>query len=104
MFKETGSAGMEDYNFWQDFFDTYQSLPDWLKTLWLLIPPGFVLALIWLFRRRAGRASDGELLYTVCREPGGLIQIYRHGLPEDADPDLLVLEHQAGAEDPQRLG
>jgi len=107
MFKETGSAGMEDYNFWADLLDTFQSSADWIKALWLTIPPGFVLALIWLFRRRMAPADalEGELLYTVRREPDGLIQIYRHGFLDDANPDLLVLEHQADAsEDPQRLG
>lgn len=32
---------MEPYNFWQDFFDTYQSLNDWIKALWLIVPPVF---------------------------------------------------------------
>ncbi len=105
MFRETGSAGMEDYNFWADLLDTFQSSADWIKALWLLIPPAFVLALIWLFRRRVARtdAVDGELLFTVCREPGGLIQIYRYGLPDDADPELVLLARQP-AEDPQRPG
>ena len=42
---------MEDYNFWQDFFDTYQSLPDWMKALWLIVPPAFLLGLIALIMR-----------------------------------------------------
>lgn len=37
---------MGDYHFWQDFFDTYQSLSDWMKFAWLLVPPGFVLGLV----------------------------------------------------------
>ena len=32
---------MESYSFWQDFFDTYQSLSDWMKFAWLVVPPGF---------------------------------------------------------------
>ena len=80
---------MEDYNLWADLLDTFQSSADWIKALWLVIPPAFVLALVGLIRRRAGRASDGELLFTVCREPDGLIQIHRYGLPDDADPQLL---------------
>ena len=100
---------MQDYNFWADLLDTFQSSADWIKALWLIVPPAFLLgliALVMLYRlvsREVGKGVAGELLYTVCREPGGLIQIYRYGLPDDADPDLLVLEHQAGAEDPQRL-
>ena len=33
-----------DYNFWRDLLDTYQSLPDWLKFCWLVIPAATVLA------------------------------------------------------------
>ncbi|NVK34103.1 MAG: hypothetical protein HWE23_06470 [Rhodobacteraceae bacterium] len=40
-----------DYNFWQDFFDRYQSLSDWMKMLWLVVPPAFVLGLIALVMR-----------------------------------------------------
>ena len=42
---------MGNYNFWQDLFDTYQSLSDWLKILWLIVPPAFVLALVALTLR-----------------------------------------------------
>lgn len=42
---------MDTYNFWQDFFDTYQSLSDWLKVLWLIVPPAFVLGLVALTLR-----------------------------------------------------
>src|SRR5262245_22171767 len=40
---------MQDYNFWNFWADlpgTFQSTPNWFKTLWLLIPVGFLLALI----------------------------------------------------------
>lgn len=37
---------MNDYNFWSDLLDTFQSSPDWIKALWLLIPPGFLLGLV----------------------------------------------------------
>ena len=96
---------MEDYNFWADLLDTFQSSADWIKALWLIVPPGFVLALIWLIRRRVGRidALDGELLYTVYKEPDGVIQIHRHGALDNGILELL-LEQQAGAEDPQLLG
>lgn len=43
-------------NFQVDLLDTFLSPADWIKALWLLIPPGFVLALIWLFRRPAANA------------------------------------------------
>jgi len=50
--------GVEPYNFWQDFFDTYQSLSDWMKFAWLIVPPAFVLGLVALvlhFRTVGGR-------------------------------------------------
>ena len=37
---------MDAYGFWQDLFDTYQSLSDWLKALWLIVPPLFLLGLL----------------------------------------------------------
>ncbi len=65
---------MEPYNFWQDFFDTYQSLADWLKTLWLIVPPASLLAMIWLWRRprttpdTTALSDEGRLLYSVYRD------------------------------------
>ncbi|WP_156892533.1 hypothetical protein [Salaquimonas pukyongi] len=49
---------MEDYNFWQDFFDTYQSLSDWMKFAWLIVPPAFLpglVALVLHFRMGGAR-------------------------------------------------
>ena len=34
---------MDDYNFWRDLFDTYQSLPPWIQFAWFC---GIVLAYI----------------------------------------------------------
>ena len=42
---------MEHYNLWQDFFDTYQSLSDATKALWLIVPAAFVLGLVALILR-----------------------------------------------------
>ena len=42
---------MEDYHFWQDFSDTYQSLSNSTKALWLIVPPAFLLGLIALITR-----------------------------------------------------
>ena len=94
---------MEDYNFWADLLDTFQSSADWIKALWLVIPPSFVLALIWLFRRRVVRvdAHGGELLYTIYKEPNGLIQIYRHGELDGGKSELVLIEHQLGADMPR---
>lgn len=46
-----------DYNFWQDFFDTYQSLPDWLKFAWLVVPALFMLAVFAIYLRYRAAAS-----------------------------------------------
>ncbi|MEG9884327.1 MAG: hypothetical protein V6Z86_06870 [Hyphomicrobiales bacterium] len=37
---------MDDYHFWQDVFDTYQSLSDWMKFAGLVVPLVFLLGLI----------------------------------------------------------
>ena len=77
---------MEDYNFWQDLFDTYQSLPDWMKFAWLSIPPSFLLGLIAMIMRyrlatrTQDRSIDGELLYSVRSEADNELRIYRHDL------------------------
>ncbi len=42
---------MENYNFWQDLFDTYQSLSEIIKILWLIVPPMFILALVAIILR-----------------------------------------------------
>ena len=55
---ENWISDVEPYNFWQDFFDTYQSLSDWMKFAWLIVPPAFVLGLVALvlhFRAVGGR-------------------------------------------------
>ena len=51
---------MENYNFWQDFFDTYQSLSNWMKVLWLVVPPAFLLVLIWLAARTGEQRRSAE--------------------------------------------
>ena len=93
---------MEDYNFWQDLFDTYQSTADWIKALWIVAVPAFalgLLALIFQYRlasKQAPLADGAELLYTVHREDGGTFRVYRHTgsseLEPKADDDLLLLE------------
>jgi hypothetical protein len=89
---------MSDYNFRQDFFDTYQSLSDWLKILWLIVPPAFVLALtamILHFRvqsRRTEIKPAGELVYSVHRDAENRFHIishtrHLHGKPAALFPD-----------------
>jgi hypothetical protein len=53
---------MEDYSFRRDFFDTYQSLSDWLKFAWLVVPPISALGLVALILRycNAGKQTHAD--------------------------------------------
>lgn len=100
---------MNDYNFWQDLFDTYQSLSDWLKILWLIVPPAFVLGLAALtmrFRiesRKVERSFDGELVYSLHRDADNRVHILRHSPGSEESPALLLLD-PAGAEKAKDFG
>ncbi len=89
---------MEDYNFWQDFFDTYQSLSDGTKALWLIVPAAFVLGLIALILRhrvavrQAETGMRGDLVYTIHRDANDQLHVYRHGPALEREPALLLLE------------
>lgn len=101
---------MEPYNFWQDFFDTYQSLSDWMKMLWLIVPPAFALGALWLgldYRlksRSAAPTGDGTLAYTVFADETGIWRIHAHQEAVaviDERPEATVL-HLPGVH-PHRL-
>lgn len=89
---------MNDYNFWADAVDAYRNSSDWIKALWLVVPPTFILGLgalglLWHgLRGREERRTTGDLAYTMVHEPDGRLRIYRHvppppGLPgAGADP------------------
>ncbi len=93
---------MDDYNFWQDFFDTYQSLSDWMKFAWLIVPPLFVLgifALIMRFRlstKNAAKLTGGELIYSVHRDEFDQLHVYQHGEHINHEPSLLLLNQPKG--------
>ncbi len=101
--QKTGSGRMEgDYNFWKDFFDTYQSLSDWMKFAWLAILPTFALGLIALILRyrlmfkRAIDTDAGTLAYTVKSDENGFLRIYPHDgadtlAARTSEPHLLPL-------------
>ena len=84
---------MEETTFWQALFVTYQSLADWIKALWLIVPPAFIFAMTALLirGRRAVPEVDGELVYTVHRDASGHYRVLRHTPPDDT-PALLPLE------------
>ncbi|MGI9421918.1 MAG: hypothetical protein ACR2PA_01915 [Hyphomicrobiaceae bacterium] len=75
---------MDDYNFWQDLLDTYQSLPPWLQLAWLVLPPTFFLSLLalvlrfWLLCRRLGPIDTGRgpPVFTVTRNAQGAFEVY----------------------------
>jgi len=87
---------MDGYNFWQDFFDTYQSLSNWTKALWLIVPPAFLLGLIALITRhrvavrQAENSLRGDLIYTIHQDGNGQIQIYRYGAALDRESAFVL--------------
>lgn len=103
---------MPEYNFWADLFDTYQSTADWIKALWIVAVPGFLLgliALVFQYRlasRQAPVADGGELLYTVHREDAGRFRVYLHSgsaeLEPNTDADLLLLERERAEQGTKR--
>ena len=74
---------MTEYSFWQDALDTYQSLSEWMKLMWLVVPPLFVCALIalaiWHRAIRADLRFDGKRIYTIHRDKRDMFHIYRYG-------------------------
>ncbi|MGY6646169.1 MAG: hypothetical protein ACXIVD_13205 [Salinarimonas sp.] len=97
---------MEETTFWQALFVTYQSLTDWIKALWLIVPPAFIFAMTVLLARgrRAVPEADGELVYTVHRDAAGQYRIRRH-TPLDDAPALLPLDQtQPALTPPERQG
>ena len=93
---------MEGYHFWADLLDTFQSAPNWIKALWLalclLIPPGFLLALIALLMRfriaskRAKMVFEGELIYSVHRGADGELLIVGYGPQVDEKPAFILFD------------
>ncbi len=89
---------MDDYNFWQDFFDTYQSLSDWMKFAWLVVPlaSGLGLSAVFLRYRLAAKQAEklisGDLAYTIHRDDFGHLHVRRYGPELEQQPTLLLLE------------
>lgn len=101
---------MNDYNFWADLLDTFQSSPDWIKALWLLIPPCFLLALIRILVRYRLASMQlkakliDELVFPIDRRPDGHLQIIRHRPETIRDSAMLLLdESSASFRDHQNL-
>lgn len=89
---------MDTYNFWQDFFDTYQSLSDWMKVLWLMVPPVFILGLAALLARprtgspRRERNPHGELVYSIYRDADDRLHVISYLPRPNGQPGLILLD------------
>lgn len=80
---------MENYNFWQDFFDTYQSSPDIIKALWILIVPGFVLGLVAILRNKRPNTPKGDAPVIVMRTRTGNYIRVPHMLSDEQQSPLM---------------
>ena len=74
---------METYNFWKDLLDTYQSLSAPLQFAWLLLPPAFLFAFVWLvfrygllYRRLGPVGRRGMPVFTIYRNIHGSYDVY----------------------------
>lgn len=100
---------MDDYNFWQDFFDTYQSLSDWMKFAWLVVPLAFCLGLFAVLLRyrlaakQVEKVISGDLVYTIHRDDFGQLHVRCYG-PELKQRSTLLLFENAGGDASERQG
>lgn len=100
---------MDNYNFWSDLLDTFQSSPDWIKALWLLIPPGFLLGLAALMMRfriaakQIDRSPKGELIYSIHRDAGNQLHVVSHVPLAEGNTPLLLFDPAAGKEAARNL-
>jgi hypothetical protein len=101
---------MDSYNFWQDLFDTYQSLPDWLKALWLIVPPAFVFGLTaMLLRPRFANKQPGwgpqeQLIYTIYCDKENQLRMVSHSAQFGGQQALLLLEPPVRESSPEASG
>ena len=87
---------MENYNFWADLLDTYQSSADWIKALWLIVPPAFVLGLVALLLhyRLASRPRPDHhnLISTIHQDDLDRYFVSRANTSLDDEPALPLLK------------
>lgn len=103
---------MTDYNFWADLLDTFQSSPDWIKALWLLVPPCFLLGLIVLMMRfliggKVEKSQHGELVYSIHQDRNKLLHVVSHTANLEDRPVLFMpaplIDVQQAPQEPTRL-
>lgn len=89
---------MQDYNFWADLMDTYQSFSVWIKTLWLVVPPTFLLVLLTIILRhriaykRADMKFSGDLVYSIRRDDREQLHVYHHKSGIEKSPTLVLVD------------
>ncbi len=91
---------MRDYDFFDELANVYLTALDSFKSPWPLILLASVHALVWLVQviGCAVDSLDGELHYRLCRQRAGVIEIHRHGALDDGNSELVLIEHQLGAD------
>ena len=54
---------MKHYNFFEDLFDTYQSLSTFMQLAWLVMPFAFICMMFatWLLHKRQSRELEAEI-------------------------------------------
>ena len=100
---------MEDVGFWHDFFATYQAQPNWLRFLWLVVPPLFAFAFTALFLlqrlalKRYEHKLTGNLVYTMTRDEFDAIHVYLHGPEKDLPGQRTDIDTEATIELLERM-
>ena len=88
---------MQDYNFWADLLLTFKSSPDWIKALWLLVPPMFVLAVMGMVMRFGlalrprPKPVEGELIVPLRHRGGALEDVDFAALPREIEVTVGML-------------
>ena len=91
---------MEDYNFWADVLSTFRSINDWVKALWLIVPPIFVLGLI----KMALTARRLSKLQQLGFDTHGLYRLSELPVKRlENTPPIPALTHENVGQDPERL-
>ena len=83
----------------QAFLETYRFLNDWLKALWLVTPPVFLLGLTGLLpHHRLAHPASRPDDHSIAKMDDGELRVFRH-LPE---PDLIAQKFPPVAADRAR--
>ena len=91
---------MRDYKIFDEIAAVHLTALETAASPWPLILLTSVFAFIWLYQviGCAVDGLDGELVLRVCKEPDPLYQSHWHGELDDGRSELLLIEHQLGAD------